>query len=71
MSKCEYCGGPLPEGRWEKVSITDAETNESQTVNVPVQGHEVRLPVAGDWPLRRIVCSEECMWEWDRRYWLR
>jgi len=35
-------------------------------IDVPVQGYDVRLPVRGDRPLKRIVCSEECVWEWDR-----
>jgi hypothetical protein len=57
-------------GRGRRVRITDEETGSVETIDIPVQGYEVRLPVVNDFPLKRIVCSEECMWEWDRKHWL-
>jgi hypothetical protein len=65
MDSCDYCDGPMPPGRWETVELGDGET-----VKVPVRGWEVRLPVKGDFPVKRFVCSEACAWEWDRKHWL-
>jgi hypothetical protein len=45
---CDYCGGQLPEGRWEKMMMTDEDTGESATINIPVRGFEVRLPAPGE-----------------------